>query len=378
MNARLIFTYVAVIGAAAIFGLTYSLAAPLIAISLVSRGYGTAFVGWNAASYAVGVLLITPALPALTQRFGKRALMIAALLLSAMILAIFPFMPTIWLWFPLRLGLGIGAETLFVLSETWTNDLCDDSIRGRIMASYTAALSLGYAGGPVILSFLGAGPMAYVVGAAIAAIAIVPLANPWVVPPLSTKPTSLNPLAYVRMAPIAMATTLLNAGVETAGLSFITLYATGLGWTESQGARLLSTLMFGAIVLQLPIGLLADRMDRRRLAFGLAVISALGALLWPSLLGRSWLAFATVFVWGGLFVGIYTVMLSIVGSRFSGGVLVGIYAVMGLVWGVGALVGPSLAGLALTANASLGLPVFVATSCAVFAAFMITQRNATQ
>jgi hypothetical protein len=40
-----------------------------------------------------------------------------------------------------------------------------------------------------------------------------------------------------------------------------------------------------------------------------------------------------VFVWGGLFVGIYTVKLAIVGQRFSGSDLVGIYGIMGFAWG---------------------------------------------
>jgi hypothetical protein len=39
-------------------------------------------------------------------------------------------------------------------------------------------------------------------------------------------------------------------------------------------------------------------------------------------------------------------MLTIVGSRFKGGELVGIYAVMGMTWGLGALLGPALAGIA--------------------------------
>jgi MFS family permease len=177
------------------------------------------------------------------------------------------------------------------------------------------------------------------------------------------------------LAPIAIATTLLNAAVETAGLSFIVLYATGMGWSEEQGLRLVSTLMVGAIVLQLPIGWLADRVDPRRLALLLAVLSAVGALAWPWMLGQTWLAFALVFVWGGLFVGIYTVMLSIVGSRFSGGDLVGIYAVMSIAWGGGALIGPSIVGFAMQASATYGLPYSIAIGCAAFALFMLVRRG---
>jgi MFS family permease len=375
--ARRTVSSASVVAAATIFGLTYGLTAPLIAVDLAERGCSEWLIGVNAAMHAIGVLIIAPALPSLAVRFGARPLLIGALAGSAAVLAAFPWMPSIWLWFPLRLLLGVAAEVMFVLTETWTNDLATDATRGRTMAIYTAALSLGFAGGPAILSVVGTEASAYVIGAAIAAVAIVPLLNPWMVRPAVMAPATTKPWQYVKIAPIAIATTLLNAAVETAGLSFIALYATGAGWSEADAMRLVSTLLVGAIVLQLPIGWLADRTNPRRLALALAVASAAGALAWPWMLAAHWVAYATVFVWGGLFVGIYTVMLMIVGSRFSGGDLVGVYAVMSVAWGAGALVGPALAGLAMQAAPGVGLPFAVAFACALFAAFMAIHRSAT-
>jgi len=366
---------IAVIAAAAIFGLTYGLSAPLIAVDLAARGAGEFLIGLNAAMHAVGVLSIALFLPRLAARFGALRLIIAALVLSAMTLLAFPLTPGIAFWFALRVLLGVAAETLFVLTETWTSDLSLAHLRGRMMAVYMASLSLGFAGGPAILSFVGSNRSAYWIGAAIAAIAIVPLLNPRLLPAQSIRPSSTEPLQYFKLAPVAVATTFLNAAVETAGLSFIALYASGMGWSEDQGLRLVSTLMVGAIVLQLPIGWLADRMNPRLLALLLAVLSAVGALAWPWMLGQSWLAFALVFVWGGLFVGIYTVMLSIIGSRFSGGDLVGIYAAMSISWGGGALVGPSIVGFAMEWSPTYGLPYAIAAGCAAFALFVATRRN---
>jgi MFS family permease len=116
-------------------------------------------------------------------------------------------------------------------------------------------------------------------------------------------------------------------------------------------------------------------MEKRRLVMALAVISAFGALLWPFALSQPWLAYGLVFVWGGLFVGIYTVMLAMVGSRFAGGELVGVYAVMGMAWGLGALVGPAMAGAAMGASALFGLPGIIALGCAVFALFLMHSRS---
>lgn len=371
---RLVST-MAVIATAAIFGLTYGLTAPLIAANLAARGAAETMIGANAAMHALGVLLIAPLLPRFAVRFGQRGLIVAALLLSAAMLALFPFVPLIRLWFPMRLALGAGAEVLGVLSETWTNDLADDSTRGRTMAIYMAALSLGYAGGPAILSVVGTGQSAYLIGAAIALAAIVPVASPWTTAPAKMKPHTTSPWRYLRLAPVAMATTVLNAGVETAGLSFIALYAGNQGWSEAEAMRLVTALMIGAIALQLPIGVLADRMSRPRLVMLLAVASALGALAWPFVLANGPLAYATVFVWGGVFVGIYTVMLAIVGERFSGAELVGIYAMMGLAWGVGALVGPASVGFGMELSRTWGLPIVVAAGCALFAAFMAAKRK---
>lgn len=365
----------AVIAAATVFGLTYSLSSPLIAVSLKARGYSDTFIGVNAAMHAVGVLLIAPLLPWLAARLGARKLTVAALLLAALALLLFVAWPAAWVWFPLRALLGIAAEALFVMSETWANVLSDESSRGRTMAIYTAALSLGMMLGPVVLSQLGVGSPAFVAGAVICVFAVVFVISPLVLAPAGTAPERVQPMRYLRLAPIAIGTTVLNAGVETAGLSFITLYAAGLGWSEERGMQLISMLMLGAIVLQLPIGWLADKVDRRRLTLWLAWISGALALLWPFALREAWLAFALVFVWGGLFVGIYTVMLTLVGSRFKGGDLVGVYAVMGLAWGAGALVGPSVAGVAMQGSAQFGLPLMIAAACAAFAVYMLRSRS---
>ncbi|MFX8601221.1 hypothetical protein ABTL95_20365, partial [Acinetobacter baumannii] len=83
-------------------------------------------IGANAAMHAIGVLAMAAVLPRLATRYGIRPLIVAALAVAAIVLAAFPAMPAIWLWFPLRLLLGAASELLFVLSETWINHLSDE------------------------------------------------------------------------------------------------------------------------------------------------------------------------------------------------------------------------------------------------------------
>lgn len=364
-----------IIGTAMTFGLTYGLSAPLLALSLAQHGFGQSFIGANAAMHAVGVLAIAPLLPGLAWRSGPKLPIAAALLIAAATLALFPVMPSIWLWFPLRIALGAAAETLFVMSETWLNQLSEEATRARTMAIYTAALSLGFALGPVILIVVGTeGLVPYLLGSGIALVALLSIAMPWVRTPVFERPAHSNPLRYLALAPVAIGATLVNAALETAGMSFLPLYAMQSGWAERPATLLLSVLLLGAILLQLPIGWLGDRMDRGKLVIGLALASTVGALIWPFVLHTPFLAYPLLFVWGGLFVGIYTIMMAVVGSRFQGGDLVSIYAVMSVAWGLGAFFGPGAAGVAMDLT-RYGLPAFAATACALFTILAMLRRR---
>jgi MFS family permease len=358
-----------------IFGLTYSLTASLIALVLAARGASDTLIGMNACMHAVGVLLVAPFLPSLAGRFGGRTVILGALLLTAAVLLLFPLCPWIGPWFAFRLLLGLAAECLFVMSETWTNQLSDEATRGRSMAIFTAAMSFGFAGGPLILSWVGtAGVLPYLVGSGCALLAMAIVAMPGIPPLIVDQPHSSDPRRYFRLAPLALSSTALNAAIETAGLSFLPLYAMNVGWGEEDATRLVATLMIGAILLQLPIGWLADKVERRTLMIAFAMIAGASALIWPFVMEPRWLAYCVLFVWGGLFVGIYTIMLAVVGSRFRGSDLVGIYAAMGVTWGIGALIGPALVGVSMTFT-SQGLPLVAAIACLAYAGFACFARR---
>ena len=203
----------AVIATAAVFGLTYSLSAALIALDLAERGAPRSLIGINAAMHALGVLAIAPVLPRVVGRIGPRRMTLGALVVAAIVLALFPAMPGIWLWFPLRFLLGAASEALFTLSETWVNQLSEERSRARSMATYVAALSVGFALGPLILSAVGsAGATPYLIGAGLALAAALLIASPRVIAPVFPKERPGNLLRLLRLAPVAIAAEGLNAG----------------------------------------------------------------------------------------------------------------------------------------------------------------------
>jgi MFS family permease len=369
-------TSVVVILTAAIFGLTYGLSAPLIALELAEAGYSEGFIGANGAMYAIGVLLAAPYLPRLAQNLGFSKLAKAALLASGGFLALFPLAPFLWIWFPLRAALGAASETLFVVSETWLNQLVAQKNRGRMMAIYVTALSCGTALGPAILTLAGREEsLAFYIGAAIALLAciILFLGKPKATTPI--KESTGNPFRYLAVVPVAVASSALNAALEAAGLTLLPLYAMRLGWTEDSATLLLTVLLIGAITLQLPIGWLADRLPRKSVLIVLSIISAIGALAWPLAFANPWLAYPLLYLWGGAFVGIYTTTIAMLGDAYKDSELLGIYALLSIFWGIGALLGPLIGGLAMELSPH-GLPIFAAIICGGFALFSGSYKEA--
>lgn len=363
---------------AATFGLTYGLSAPLIALELSDAGYTETVIGANSAMYAIGVLMVAPALPGLSSRLGFGKLAKGALLFAGALFAIFPAIPIFWLWFPLRAALGAASETLFVVSEAWLNQITNEAKRGKTIAIYVTALSAGTALGPAILALVGREKaLAFIIGAVLALVACLVLQFSR---PDEAKPegvSHVSPFRYLKHVPLAVASAALNAALESAGLSLLPVYAIQLGWPEQSATFLLTILLIGSILLQLPIGWLGDRINRQLLIVILAAISAVGALIWPFALAHPWFAYPLLFTWGGAFVGIYTTTIAVLGDRYNGGELVSVYVLLSIAWGLGALAGPMVGGIAMEVSPH-GLPAFAAVSCGLFALFTgfdKTRRN---
>ncbi|MGP3221121.1 MFS transporter, partial [Serratia bockelmannii] len=186
---------------------------------------------------------------------------------------------------------------MLVVTETWLNFMAEAANRARIMTAYTVSLSTGFALGPLILVSVGSsGNTAFYLGAAIALLAAVVVTRSAVKPfPADEQHQSKPTLVYLSLAPIAIAATVLNAGLESAGLNLLSVYAMNLGWDEKSATSLITVLLIGAILLQLPIGWIADKYNRQWLIIIMAGLSACGALLWPISLNYPWMAYTLLF-----------------------------------------------------------------------------------
>lgn len=344
-----------------VFGFAFGMTYPLLSLILEARGIASDMIGINSAMMPLGILLFSPVIPVVAKRFGARNVAITAAIVTALVMLSYKAFDTLAAWFVIRLVQGMTISTLFVLSESWIVGSAGDHNRGKIVAIYASVLSGSFGAGPLLISFIGIeGWTPFVMGAGVIAIGIIPFffiredveANPEEAPPSGL-------FDFAPKAPMLLAAVAVFSVFDAASLSLFPVYGIQNGLDVTTSANILSALILGNILLQFPIGWLADRFSHRWVLAGCALTTTLTLLLLPYLIGTD-LMWPLLVLMGTTGYGVYTVSLASLGNRFSGIELVNGAASFAIVWGFGALIGSISGGWVMLGFGAHGLPVGLA------------------
>lgn len=336
---------------------------PLVAVTLEARQIDTVMIGINSAMTSLGVLAMAPYATVVVRRFGASPAMVVGLLLTAVTALAMAFIDDIWIWMVLRFLMGAGVSIHWVVSETWMNAIVSERRRGLVMSIYITSIASGFALGPIILTLVGTeGPMPFVTIAAITALTALPLALIHKLAPSLALETKGSVLRLAREAPTIFAAVLTVGLVDAAFFTFMPIYGIRIGMPQETAITLLTAVFAGNMALQVPLGWLADRVNRRGMLLVLGTICILcpGLAAWL-LRADSLAAYPILFVWGGCSFGLYTVGVTMLGERYRGGELVAANAAFVMTFELANMLGPPLSGWAIEAWVPTGLMVYMAS-----------------
>ena len=351
--------------AISVFGFALGMTYPMLSLLLEADGVSTNMIGINSAMMPIGILLFSPILPVLSKRFGSRVVAIAAAIITALLLLAYKAFDSLEAWFIIRLMQGMSVSTLFVLSEAWIVQYAGQAHRGKVVALYAAVLSASFGAGPALVSWIGIeGWLPFVIGATVVILSVIPLAMVQEGTEDEIEETAVSGIfTFAAKAPILLAAVGIFAVFDAATLAFLPLYGLKIGLNLSTAALALSALIVGNVLLQLPIGWLADRFSKQTVLKMCALISVIFAILLPYTGTSIWL-WPVLVILGAAGYGVYTVSLADLGDRFQGNELVAGSAAFAVMWGVGALIGSISGGWAMSLFGPYGLPMLVAFSYA--------------
>ncbi len=363
---------IAAISAISVVGIAIGLGMPLLSVILETRGYSASMIGLNTAIAGIASIAAAPLATPLAARFGVAWTMLAMITTGALAFTGFYFVPYFWMWFPLRALLHLSLTVLFILSEFWISTSAPPHRRGLVLGIYATVLSLGFAAGPWIFSKLGStGFMPFGTTVALVALAAIPIiAARNESPPIHRDgETKTGFLRYIWLVPTATAAVLVFGAVETGGFALFPVYGSRIGYSEADAALLLTMIGLGNVLLQIPIGMLSDKVsDRRYLLLLCASVGMVGTAFMP-LVAQNWhLMAGLLFLWGGVVAALYTVGLAHLGSQLSGHELASANAAFVLCYGIGMVLGPQAIGIGMDL---FGPPGFGWSLALFFGAYMV-------
>ncbi|MBE7185257.1 MAG: MFS transporter [Methylobacterium mesophilicum] len=355
-----------------VFAVAQGLSYPLFTLLMQRQGMPPAMIGLSAAMTPLGLVVSAAFVPPAVKLVGARNLAAGCALLAAALFLSIGSLQNPVAWFGLRFLVGFAINPLYILSEVWAIALAPVSQRGRIMGVFTAVAGAGYATGPLALAMVGSDGWApFLVGIAgflLCALILFLTTGRLAAFEEETVEQGRGIGRFWRLAPALLLAVIISAACQQSAYSLFPVYGAAFGFRETTLARFVAMLSIGNVLLQIPLGLLAERFGARRMLLTCAGVNALSAALLPFLIETPavWILLLSL---GGIGYGIYTMALVELGERFSGSMLVAANAAFALMWGMGGIIGAPTSGLAIQLVGPHGMPIVIATLSATLVAF---------
>jgi MFS family permease len=179
-------------------------------------------------------------------------------------------------------------------------------------------------------------------------------------------------LALYRVSPLGFVGCIASGLLQSAAYALGPVFAqqNGLGVAEVSG--FISAMVLGALVLQLPLGRVSDRVDRRVMLFAVAfatMVAAVAIAFVALELPAALLAAAALF--GGLAASIYPVSVAHANDFLRPGDRVAASAGLLFAYSAGASFGPFTASLAMARLGPPGLYLYCAAVALILAGFVV-------
>jgi MFS family permease len=347
LTAARLFSLGSAIACTSIMGTTTGLAWTLLALRLEHQGFDAAAIGVNAAAQSMGIFAVGFVAPWAIARIGfVRGCGMAISGAIAMMLLL-PVFDSYGAWLLLRFLLGASACFLFIAGESWIVLIAPPRYLGRVVGILGLVWGGAFALGPIIVGMVGIGGWTpFLVGAAAAFCAGLPLFFVGSVPVPAQAHKPPNIVILLRRSPGPLAAVALLGLVESSHDSLLPVYGLRLGMDVPAAVLLVTAVLVGLTLIQLPIGWIADHMDRRRL-LRIATLSGLILTLAFSVTATTILQWPILFLLGAAIGSVWAVSLALIGDEFDAEHVAGANAVRAMLYGGAAMAGPLISGTAM-------------------------------
>jgi MFS family permease len=285
-----------------------------------------------------------------------------------------------WLpsWLLLRILVGLGMMCQHMVIESWLNEQAETSQRGLVFAGYMGASYLGLSLGQMVLVVhptLGLELLMLV--ALCFALCLVPVALTRKLHPAPLHPAPLEMRFFIDRVPLSLTAIVVSGLLIGSFYGLAPLYGTRMGLSTEQIGLFMGSCIMAGLLVQWPLGWLSDRHDRVRLIRGCAALLAVTAL---PLAIFSQVSLPLLFV-GGFLVcvlqfSLYPLAVALANDHVEAERRVSLTAMLLVTFGIGAAIGPLVAGVLMRFLGANMLYAFVC-GCALILVLRVRPERVT-
>lgn len=354
-------------GCISIVGMMTGLVWPLLSLRLDAQGVDSRLIGFSSAIHALAIVVGAVIAPRLVGRLGLINTIYACIAAAVAALLLLPVFPNVYAWFPIRFALGAATSAIFVAGETWIIQVAPPETRGRIVGLFGFVWAACFAAGPLVIGITGInGWTPFLVGAAIVLLAALPLPLAQGGALVMAPAGRIEIRRLFRAGPATLLAVFVLAVFDSVNDSFLPLYGLRSGLAEPAAVTVLTVVLAGATLVQIPVGWLADHIDRRRLLIAIPVVVIVMAAAFPFAIASSWLLWPVALFYGCTSGSLWAVSLILVGERYRGADVAAANMARGVLYGLGAFAGPSMAGFAFELWKPHGILALIALVALLF------------
>lgn len=315
-----------------------------------AEGFTATSLGLLGTGWAIGYITGCLRTPKLVARVGHiRAFgAMCAIASIAVLLSLVLINP--WVWIPVRALSGFCFAGAAMIVESWLNERTDAASRGRIFGIYTMVNLTATTAGQMVLTLGDArGYFFFVLAAMVYCLALLPTAISATTTPNPLTQVSLNLRGLWKNSPIAVFS-ILMVGVSNASFGTLAaVYAGRIGFSIDQIALFASVPILAGAASQIPVGITSDKYDRRVVLIVIAAIALVAdALFVFSGATHPVLVMALAGLFGATVYAMYPVIVAHANDHAEPGSFIQVSGGLLLVFGMGSIVGPTIAGYVMT------------------------------
>ncbi len=349
-----------------------------MALRLTSQSVSEVWIGALIAAYYLGLVCGARLGHKLIIRVGHiRAFVACAAIATSMILAqtLVDSMP---LWLVFRLISGIVMVTEFMVIESWLNEQTENHQRGRVFSVYMVVSGLGTVLGQLALTgyaTLDLRPLTLV--AMCLVLCLVPIAVTARSHPPTPLPAPLDIRFFMRRVPLSMTVLFVAGNLSGAFYGLAAVYGAKHGLTTSEAAMFVAAGVTAGLLSQWPMGWLSDRINRAGLIrFNALMLVVLPIGMWGWLTFPYWALLLVSAVFGMLQFTLYPLGAALANDHVESERRVSLSAVLLMTYGVGACLGPMIAGTLMSFAGASMYYVFV-SACALILVWQVRPARVT-